>query len=480
MSGRSIHPNVYGIETEYSHIIEGRNGTISEVVGICHSADPSLDRETAPQATGADDVADAEWAQALRQIGLFVNENCMLSNGGRFYVDESGVEYATPETTTAADAVVRSLDGDKIVANVLHYLTEHNVLRSFQLNRRNVDHNQQSRGVHINTATTIDDDDEVERMRRLLPCLITLNVAKGALFGSGGLLLNGHGETEYHHSPRLSLTSAIDTAELAHTERPLVRRPFKNDYDGLKRIETITSDALNFPWPLRASLVITNALVGAVELGYGEEFPKIPHNKAVAAAHTVGKLGYAGRIPLWLSDGERSVGPLDILREYSELILDIEEQEEFLDSESRQVIPEIIDASDQMTIDLSLVARQVESVARLFTIRGKMQSRRASMDSEVICRVDYAWDKVYGGYAEQLRDKGYGWQGFPPTKQRKPKERLTPPSDTRAYVRGNFIQITQGTSDRSDWYVLDRNDAQAWLHPLDRRLPDNWEELVGN
>lgn len=41
----------------------------------------------------------------------------MLGNGGRFYVDHGHPEYCTPETTSATDALVWELAGDRIVAD---------------------------------------------------------------------------------------------------------------------------------------------------------------------------------------------------------------------------------------------------------------------------------------------------------------------------------------------------------------------------
>ncbi len=238
---------------------------VYELVGSCHSPDTELGLYQQPKDKGSDYVSTGEIKNALEDIGLYSNTDGMLSNGGRFYIDPSGPEYATPETTTAEEAVLRTFDGDKILLGVFDKLRDSGAIEGYQVNRRTVDHNRSSRGIHLNTTTT---ESGPEPSRKLQRQIATLNLVKGAIFGSGGLLIDENGETAFHHSPRLSLTTDIARTWNEYTQRPLVRYPFKEDGD-LWRVETVTSDALTFAWPIKASLVATNALTSLIELGLG-------------------------------------------------------------------------------------------------------------------------------------------------------------------------------------------------------------------
>lgn len=474
MSDRCVSPPVYGIETEYSCMITDPNNKVHEIVGSCHSVDVALGLYEEPKSNGANEIQTDDFLHALADMDIISNNGGMLSNGGRLYMDVSGPEYATPETTTAKDAVLRSFEGDKILLGVFGHLRKTGVIDSCQINRRIVDHNRSSRGVHLNTLTKLTNRDPSEDT---IMSLATLNAAKGALFGSGGLLLDNYGETSYHHSPRLSLTDSIYSNR--HILRPLVRGPFKADVNKrLSRIETVTSDALNFGWPLRASLVATNAVVGLIEMGYGGRLPRLAESEAEWSATQVGQHGADGCMVLEKFGNTRS---LDVLRYTAELVLEIDDKEGQLDEESDQVIREIIDTADKMADDPYSVANRVESIGRLVAMKRKMERDKLSLDSERMCRFDYAWDWIGGGIAETLRSKGgAGWHGFGelPSPAATRKRLVTPPADTRASVRGEVIAKQKGT-DSSTWSTLDVvGYVEEVLHPLATSVPQSLESYI--
>lgn len=469
MSEMELNPPIYGIETEYSCLVTLPGGTFHEIVGSCHSTDIELGLYQEPLDKGTKVISEASLTSALGKMSLYRNPNGMLSNGGRIYFDPSGPEYCTPETTTAEEAVHRSFDGDEILLGAFRQLREHGIIENYQINRKIVDHNRASRGIHLNTSTQLSSG-ELD-LNAVGGWLAALNVAKGAIFGSGGLLLDYDGTTSYHHSPRLSLTTHSSGNYSAYSRRPLIRRPLKDDV-GQKRLETVTSDALNFGWPLRASLVLTNATVGIIELGYGELLPTL--HDPVSAAQVVGQFGPLSKIEaIDLKNNIVEANPLDLIRTFCETILDIDAAERHLDKESSQVIPEIIDVVDKMKTDIYSVVDQVESVARLVAMQKKAQKDNLTFDSERMCRFDYAWDWIGGsGIAERLRNKNLaGWQGFKAghSALATKKRILTPPKDTRAKVRGDKIKQAKGKDD-STWITVDYGHNTLFMHPLDTEI----------
>jgi hypothetical protein len=471
MSKNNLSPTIYGIETEYSCMITKKGGGVSEIVGSCHSVDAQLGLYIEPDSNGTSEIPDAGVNDALFAVGITrVPYTGMLSNGGRFYFDPSGPEYATPETTTSEEATHRSFDGDQIVLGVFESLRKADLIEGYQFNRRVVDHNRSSRGIHLNTSTNLSTGEispgAAER-------IATLNVVKGSIFGSGGLLLDGEGQTQFHHSPRLSVTSELAVNYVNYKKRPLLRVPFKSD-GALSRIETVTSDALNFAWPIRASLVATNALIQIIEMGLEKDLPNL--RNLVGSAHEVGRFG--NDCELEVIEGHNFIKrrPLDLMRRICEYILEVDSRESHLDDESDQVLGEIIEVADRMSEDMESAFGQVESVTRLMTMQKKMDKNGADLDSEMMCRFDYAWDLIGGGIAERLREKNLaGWQGFKQNHSisNAKKRKTKPPTDTRAFVRGNLIKAHNGTNN-STWEFIDfgnEDGASSYMHPLSTEEP---------
>lgn len=454
--------------------------SVRELVGSCHSVDAKIGLYEQPNMQGPSAINTEVLTTALGDIGIMTNSIGMLSNGGRLYMDPSGPEYATPETTTAEEAVHRSFDGDDILMSVMMRLRASGVISGAQVNRRIVDHNRTSRGVHLNTYTSLEHNAN-RNSARLIDWLATLNVVKGSMFGSGGLLLDEHGNTQYHHSPRLSLTSTLSSDYWNYRRRPLVRTPFKEDGGGY-RIETVTSDALNFAWPMRASLVATNALVKLFETGRTKDMPLL--NNYVRSAHIVGCFGNTNQISTSLSNSPEirtGVKPSEIMTRICELILNADSRSYFLDAESKQVLPEIIDVAERLQKDPLSVAGQVESVARWAAIRRKMDKDKLTLDSERICRFDYYWDVLdKHGPAQRIRQNNIGgsWLGFsqPYSLTATENRKKVPPQDTRAKLRGAIIANGDGEL-VTDWGNLRPAnvdeadiDTHTYLSPLDTVL----------
>lgn len=469
-------PTVYGIETEYSCLIGFPNeqdpskNSYYELVGECHTSDPQeIFSKKIPQSGGVE-IPDEQIQSVLQKnLGIYRTErkssNGFMSNGARLYQDESGLEYCTPETRTAQEAVLRCFDGDEIVLDLLEGLRRNEVITGYQVNRRIVDHNRSARGIHLNTTTSQDIILNIDHSPHQ-DAVATLNIAKGAIFGSGGLLLNSDGDTEYHHSPRLSVTKEL--WEGGNREVAIIRYPFNTD-GVLARMETVSSDALNFGWPLRASMVVTNALMGLLELKKDYSFPVI--TLPIETAQQVGQYGNELKVQVYDENrGYQMVKPLDVMTAICEDLLIADNEIGYFDEESRQVIPEIIDVIDRMKVDESSVATQVESVARKIAIERRMSQGGHSIGSEKLCRYDYYWDKLQGGLAENLRqNKDVGWYGFDDRRndRKAVKQRIvTPPQDTRAKIRGEEVLNSKGKS-RVHWhYTGDIIGAKGYIHPL--------------
>lgn len=468
MPNLELSPTVYGIETEYTCSVTYPGNEAGEIVGKCHSVDVELELFSEPAEGPMDKMNIGQYIGALDEMGIKANHKGMLSNGGKFYNDVSGPEYCTPEFKTAEEAVHGTFDGDRIVIGFFETLRKSGQIDSYQLNRRIVDHNRTSRGVHINTTTDLGNDQLAIYARQIA----TLNIVKGAMFGSGGLLLDAKGRTEFHHSPRLSITDTFFSKKFS--ERPLMRLPAKDDGPYM-RLETITGDALNFAWPLRASLVLTNAVTQMLELGY--EYTRLLPvlRKPVKAAHTVGRFGNGHDVSICGNNGYVALRPSEIISYICSIILHADSKEGHLDDESKQVLAEVVDVADRIVEDPLSVASQVESIARWMAISRKMEKSKVDLDSEKICRFDFYWDWLNGGIAERLRESNKaGWQGFtePYSRSTTVKRMHKPPQDTRAKIRGDLINAGDPEKLVKDWHHIGSTTVvrDAYVHPLQTEL----------
>ncbi len=448
MKKREVTPNTYGIEVEYSSFINLPNDKPSNFTGTCHQNTESpqiFDRLDSPP---TDNISSESICRALEQLGITSHES-FLSNGARLYLDASGFEYATPETTTAEEAVLRSYDGDNIIYRVLGKMLLADEIGSFQLNRKSVDHSGSARGIHLNTTTmqqprTYKTPEELVRLHQ------TLNVAKGAMFGAGGLIVSQDGSTtDYYYSPRLAITDT-DIATSSFVNKPLFRSLIKPDI-GCGRLETVAGDMLSFPWQLKASLVMTNAMQRLFECNLADDMPTIID--PLGDAQWVGRYGHEANVKVSTTKKSNiSIKAVDLLKDIATIARDVDSLENIFDSETKQILDQVIDVANIINKDPMLAMTQVESIARKVTLDRRMNEKDLSIESAEICKLDFFWDKIGGGLAERLREKNKaGWLGFNTTNNSiaTRKRRLNrAPKDTRAQVRGYLIenQLLDGIS----------------------------------
>lgn len=468
-------PNIYGIETEYSLDLVWKDGYIPNLVGVCHGENAEI--PISPYDLDDDEIEfDEHIAAGLEQQGIGFTKLFYLTNGGRLYDDISGPEYCTPETTTAKEAVLRSFDGDRIMLDILANMHLRGVITSSQLNRKIVDHVGSSRGVHINTQIFAEAQTTKGNRAELVGVSAAASVAKAAVCGSGGLLVDQTGTTIYCHSPRLAITRSLAGG---YSTKPLFRS-LDNDDGAYLRMETISGDALNFPWPMRASMVLTSAVQGMFEMGLAGSLPSLEAASAVYSARNAGQHGYAGEVVI-RDDGEISiVTTSQLLKSIVEIILVTDSNKQHLDHESRQVLGEVIDVLDAMEEDPFSVAPQVESMYRWAAMQKKMEITGQPLESETLCRFDYLWDKIGGGIAEGLRERRVaGWLGFGAhdTVRQATKRRKTPPKDTRATLRAAVIAADKNRS--VNWSrVADGRDNMHYLDPLQTKFTERQQVSI--
>ncbi|MDQ3093987.1 MAG: proteasome accessory factor PafA2 family protein [bacterium] len=459
---------VFGIETEYTMTVDYPGAAASDFRGSCHDAQQPICR--LPEKSPTHLLRQEQVLGYLGRFGIVAAED-YLSNGGRFYFDISGPEYCTPETRTVEEAVERSFDGDYLVYSAFLDLVDDGVLNAFQFNRRSADHAGQSRGMHLNISvpdylSLITDTSEMVDLHS------SLNVAKAALLGSGGLMIDEDGITKFFHSPRLALSAELDSTGSTGSVKPLYRSLVKGD-NGVGRLETVTTDALNFPWPLKASMVLTEALQDLINEGVTDGLPRIQDPECISL--WVGEHGPEACVDVDLPDGgQQTITALDLLMTYATDFLRINEIKPVFRDEVVRTLQETIDVGNRYKRDPINAATQVESVARLFALNRKLEDRGAPIDSEIACKFDFYWDKIGGGLAERLRESNKaGRLGFkqPHSGRARSKRLAAPPNDTRAAIRSQLIK--QGGLHLVNWHYVGDEQGKRHLTPHGNVIPED-------
>lgn len=474
-----VSPNLFAVESEHMHDIRYNvprgSGDVLEADNVgCHTGGTLTFDE--PDVHPLRDVAYANMGEALAELGID-RKNTFLSNGGRLYKDPSGLETATAESVTAAEATLRSLDESWLVEKLFGLLLQKDIIAGYDVNRKAVDHFGLSRGIHLNTSMNPEFMQSSANTVRFINTFTLLNIAKGALFGSGGLMISRQdGRTHYYHSPRLAVVTQHQSRG-SSTAKSLVRMPDKYDY-GTLRVEHTTSDALNFAFPLQASLVMARAATMLLEAGHEGNLPRVID--PVRTAYRVGKLGANATIYALTKEGKDvQLSPLDVLRNIAERALTLPEVGIELTTEIEQVLKNIILVADTTSKDMFGANTQVESVLRLQKLLKRVEELEhayphlkkeegGAWNSPELCRQDYLWDRVGSGTAEALRNKGVvGWLGFakPDTMTERKKRIVTPPQNTRACLRAAAVK--NKTQEVTDWSEICVSPSRTIkLHPL--------------
>lgn len=472
-------PTIVGIEDEkFATVFAVGDVRSGQIDGACHGrphdeVDEWMDEWLAEQdhntTEGEALIADSmsrmiiqpsKVPGALEPLGIIAAGE-FLSNGARLYMDDGGYpEYCTAEHASLDAAVRASLDGDRILSKMYAHMLEHGVIGSWQLNRRLTDHmskkNNWAKGVHDNIFTSLG---SLTTGQTRFAQLVQASIA--TITGSGGLMIDKRGETQFYHSPRLSMIGDgghnRDISRFGQQAKPL-------------RAEFRSGDALSFPWAMKARLAMEVAAVRLMEEELVSHQTQLIYHLGDSSkfnrnAHIIGLHGpYANAIDLYVTGSEESQrgSALSLLGHLITQMLEIDDQAEVFDDETVATLTEIVDVVDMAKEDVESVADIVESVARQQVMTARMRRRgEKTLHTEAGCKDDFLWDVVgpYDGIAMVLRDeKGIGWHTMKPDTVRERRRRLpTAPSDTRAALRSQ--------------HILDGHSVDGWNFDGDHRFP---------
>ena len=413
---------------------------------------PVAGPELAPE--GPDDEV-LSWA-VHRSIG-----NAVLRSGARWYVDHAHPEYSAPEVLRAREAVVADRAGELVAQEAMAIIAAAPGIPEVALYKNNTDGKGASYGTHENYLLDRDVPFE-DVVAALLPFLASRQVLVGA-----GRVGRGTRGSE----PGFQISSRADFMEAEVGLETTLNRPIVNTRDEphadagrFRRLHVIIGDAnlleeSTFLKLGTAALLL--AARGAQHRTGTRILPELRLADPVAAVHTISH-DPTLRATVELADG-RSLTALALQREIRDALAAVADLE---DPETAQVLTAWGELLDLLEEDPFLAADRVEWVAKLRLLE-QYRARHGGADGPLdwanprLLAIDLQFSDLRPGRGlfDKLRAAGRVRTLVDPAEVAAAV--TTPPTSTRAHLRGQLITHHRPQVPSAGWDVITLADGVA-------------------
>ncbi len=384
------------------------------------------------------------------------SSNVFLENGSRLYLDVgSHPEYATAECDSLSDLVAQDKAGEAILRELVSYaqaqLSDEGIRGEIFLFKNNTDSTGNSYGCHENYC--IDRIDDLSRLENVfIPFLISRQIFAGA----GKIVTNARGTT-YSMSQRAEhIWEAISSATTR--SRPIIntRDEPHADPEKYRRLHVIVGDS-------NMSEFATFLKVGtaSVVLAMIEDRHTVLRDYTMASPiNALRDISY----DLWSKE------PVKLLNGRDLTALEIQEDlceraEQFVNShalpqdlvQSVRLWREVI---EQYRSDPMGLADRVDWIAKLQIIDRERERTGAELGDPKVALIDLLYHDTDFARGLYYRRNVRGHFRKVVSAEMIERATTTPPSTTRAHMRGTFIQAAkQWRRDYTvDWVHLKLND----------------------
>lgn len=376
--------------------------------------------------------------------------NTILTNGARLYVDHAHPEYSSPEFTNPLDGVRWDVAGERVMLAASREVAA-NMGLDISLFKNNTDSKGASYGTHENYLV----DREVDfgfLAQTLMPFFVTRQV----FTGSGRVGIGTHSQI-----PGFQISQRADYMEAEVGLETTMRRPLVNTRDEphadrhrWRRLHVIVGDA-NLVEPATYLKLGTTSLVLWVIENVAEHEDLVQRLAALKLVDPVADIKVVSRDltctePLQLAAGQRLTA-IQIQLEYLAIA------RELLDRVAAEVDPETADVLarwenvlERLEQDPTLCARDVEWVAKLRLLEGMARRQNLSWDHPKLAMMDIVWSDIRPERSLYQKLVAAGAIETLVTPDQVDHAVTHPPTDTRAYFRGeairNFSQVISAAS----------------------------------
>ncbi|TDO93123.1 depupylase/deamidase Dop [Enemella evansiae] len=439
---------VFGLETEYGIAVSGHGpatglhpmhwaNLLVRSYGELAGAAERWDYET------EDPLADARGFTVDRRIAhpdqLTDDDtmaNLVLTNGARLYVDHAHPEYSGPEVTSARDAVLWDTAGDRLV-----WLAAQNASarlgQPLRLWKNNTDGKGASYGTHENYLMS-----RQTPFHRVVQQFSAFLVTRQPLTGAGRVGLG-----QYSEEPGFQISQRADFFEAEVGLETTLNRPVINTRDEpharareFRRLHVITGDANRSEYAGWLKVGTAALVLAAIEAGLCADLPRLAD--PVAAMHTVSH-DLTLSAPLPLAEDAGTITALGLQRAYADTVADLLESRADLvghPEEAAELLAAWRDCLDALERDPMELADRLDWVAKLKLLESYRTRDRIGWDAPKLALIDLQYAELDPARSlyHALVAKGRMRRMF--TDEQVEQARLTPPTDTRAYFRGEVMR----------------------------------------
>jgi proteasome accessory factor A len=442
---------VMGIETEYGISVPGHPTmnamvTSSQIVNAyarLSGLDKGLharwdyDRESPLRdARGFDQSrADADPSQLTddQELGL---ENIILTNGARLYVDHAHPEYSSPEVTNPRDAALWDKAGELVMHQAAMHAPKFDG-KQIKLYKNNVDNKGASYGTHENYLMA-----RQTPFSNIVRLLTPFFVSRQIFTGAGRLGRGQEGQVkEFQISQRADYFEAEVGLETT-LKRPIIntRDEPHADPEKYRRLHVIVGDANMSEKATMLKMGTTSLVLALIEAGFDDFGPL----ELAAPITAMSQVSYDTSLQqvLPMSNGT-AMRAIDIQYKFLDTIRGFLYSQNEPDSQTVEILElwqQTLDSLNDPESRFTVAAGYVDWVAKYALMQGYRERDGLDWDSPRLGVIDLQYSDIdpHRGIALKLMNRGSLDTLF--TRDQVQGAVSDPPTDTRAYFRGECVR----------------------------------------
>jgi proteasome accessory factor A len=383
------------------------------------------------------------------------SSNVFLENGARLYLDVgSHPEYATPECSSALEAVVHERAGDRILDDLRRRtqetLLEEGIDAKVRVFRNNTDFSGNSYGSHENYLV-----ERVGEFQPIADALLPFLVTRQIFAGAGKVLQTARGAAYVLSQRAEHIWEGVSSATTR--SRPVInsRDEPHADAERFRRLHIIVGDSNMSDFTTWLRIATCDLVIRLVEEGGALDV--VPLDSPTRAIREVSR-ELSGRGQVRLADGA-DVAALDIQMRYLEAVEEFIRARHGDDVAAFEVLSEWRRVLEALERDPMELARELDWVAKLQLIEAYRGRHGVELDDPSVAMLDLAYHDLSaetglhhrlerGGRVIRLADEdavAAAMTDAPPT--------------TRAALRARFLAAAReaGRDVTVDWVHLKIN-----------------------
>src|SRR3954471_10960482 len=358
--------------------------------------------------------------------------NMILTNGARLYVDHAHPEYSAPECTDPMDAVIWDKAGERVMEAAARHVASVPGAAKLQLYKNNVDGKGASYGSHENYLMS-----RQTPFSAVIAGLTPFLVSRQVITGSGRVGIGPSGD-----EPGFQLSQRSDYIEVEVGLETTLKRGIINtrdephaDADKYRRLHVIIGDANLAETSTYLKVGATALVLDLIEEGV--DLTDLALARPVHAVHVVSR-DPSLRATVALADG-RELTALALQRIYLDRVAKLVDSRD-PDPRAADIVQTWANVLDLLERDPMECAEMLDWPAKLRLLEGFRQRENLAWSAPRLHLVDLQYSDVRLDKGLYNRLVARGSMKRLVTEQQVLDAVDNPPTDTRAYFRGECLR----------------------------------------